>query len=238
MARNPQDDKPKFSPTARWLRTVRAANGLDQDEFGRYIGKGRSTIAAYEGGTRNIPKETVAEIRTAFPESPAPPTSGDLEVLGSATGDGLYSFIRYAGIVPCSSQWGDPLESKEKLPISPEFAGEDRFLCRVGGDSCHPALQQGDITIWKSDPAPPYGVIVLAELEEDASCTVKVLERGDRPNEPRLVPVNPDFEEPPNNRPWHVSARLVAVIRDSDGPKRSIIWEPGLKKEHLMLQFM
>ena len=170
---------------AKWVRTIRTANDLEQIEFAGLIGKSRSAIAMYERGTP-VPAEVVAKILESFPGAEPPPSKGELQVTGSSLSDNLYRIIKYAGVVPCSSEWGDPLSSTETRPIDPKFAGRDRFLAKVVGDSCYPALQQGDLTVWETDNDPPYGVIVLAERTDDHACTVKELSYDDVVGRARL----------------------------------------------------
>lgn len=140
--------------------------------------------------------------------------------------------MRFAGLVPCSTEWGDPLESTEQIEVSAQFGGELRFAARVVGDSCYPALLPGDLAIWERDLNPPYGVIVLAQRQGDHGCTVKKLSHdGQRP---RLEPINRAYESPDDGEGWGVIARLVGVERSSEAPARTWFWEPGIRPEHLL----
>jgi transcriptional regulator with XRE-family HTH domain len=142
-----------------------------------------------------------------------------------------YRNLRYAGVVPCG-EWGDPLDSEEMIPISAELEHPKRYAATVAGDSCYPALRQGDLTIWHYDLAPASGLIVLAQRKGDHGCTVKQLRINDL-GEPHLVPINPKYEEPTNGDGWGTIARLVAVIRDDGRIKHYFIQLSGLKPEDL-----
>lgn len=138
--------------------------------------------------------------------------------------------MRYAGEVPCATEWGDPLASEEFIEVEVQFEGPRRFAAKVVGDSCYPALVQGDITIWEADPAPPYGVIVLAQQQPEQGCTVKQLTHdGQRPH---LAPVNPAYGEPADGPGWSVAARLVAVLRPG-AIRRTWYSEHGIRPRDL-----
>lgn len=150
---------------------------------------------------------------------------------------GIYSYgyrnIRYAGVVPCGD-WGDPLDSEEMIPISAEFEHPKRFAATVAGDSCYPALLQGDLTIWHVDPAPTSGLIVLAQRKGDHGCTVKQLKIDDK-GLPHLVPINPQYDEPENGDGWGVIAKLVVVIRQGERIKHHFIKPEGIRPDDLIL---
>ncbi len=218
---------------AKWLRRVRIVNELEQVEMAARVGVSRSLISAMERGERDVQLETVNAVLGAFPDAPPPPMGDALQFRGPVLADNKISTIRYVGVVPCDEDWGEALEGQDFVPIDPKFAGKNRFLARVAGPSCEPALHQGDLVIWEHDKAPPYGVIVLAERDGDSACTVKQLVKG-KDDEPTLRPVNPKSKAPNPEPGWHATARLVGVIRQADGPEASLYWSPGLKPEHLI----
>ncbi len=230
------------TPMRRWFRGIRAIYGLDQDALAQSLGKSRSSVAGYETKT-NVPRDVVETILREFPDV-APPRDLDLppgverpaanRMLGDATYvEGIpYREVRYAGEVPATS-WGAPLSADTFEKLDAKFSGRNRFCTRVIGDSCYPALQPGDLAVWESDRNPPYRVIVLAERDEDAGCTVKQLVYDVASGAPKLKPVNPRYESPPNGNGWRATARLVGLIRKTDGPEKTWYWEPGLKPRDL-----
>ncbi len=217
---------------ASWLRTVRKEQDLQQQEFAKAIGVSRSLIAMMERGERNVNLTVVRRVQEEFLDAPEPPILGELRGFVPAIGADRLGLIKYAGVVPCSTEWGDPLSGDDFRPIDYKFAAKNRFLCRVEGDSCAPALQPGDLTVWEIDGGPPFGVIVLAQREDDHCCTVKQYLEGSTPAEPLLKPVNKKYRAPKNEGGWRVVARLVGVIRE-DKPERTWFWSPGITPEML-----
>jgi SOS-response transcriptional repressor LexA len=89
------------------------------------------------------------------------------------------------------------------------------------------------LTIWETDNDPAYGVIVIAERMEDRACTVKELVYDEQAKRSRLRPVNPDMAPPSDDGGWYVTARLVGVVRATDGPERTWFLPVGLRPRHL-----
>jgi len=142
---------------------------------------------------------------------------------------GGYAEIKYAGVVPAST-WGDPLQVQDTRMIDKRYYSDNRFLTTVVGDSCEPSLVSGDVTLWEVQRGgQPHGLIVIAEREEDHACTVKQYkhERG----RDRLIPINPEFEEPTATNGFHIAAFLVGVFR-TEGIERSWYFPGGLRPEH------
>ena len=157
---------------------------------------------------------------------------GDLDRPKVLVGFGMTQ-MRFAGEVPCGSDWGDPLASDESIEVEVQYEHPRRFAAKVVGDSCYPALRPGDVTIWHSDMNPPYGQIVLAQRKGDHGCTVKQLEYDEKMGQPKLLPVNPHSGAPVDGEGWGVIARLVAVLRNDDGLRKSWYLESGLRPKHL-----
>jgi DNA-binding XRE family transcriptional regulator len=222
------------SPARAWLKTIRGIYDITQGELAQSLGVSRSTIGMYETG-HAIPEDIRAKIIELYPRGPVPPASVVNAVVGAPMFPASYQLVtmRYAGEVPTSSDWGDPLASEIPIEVDAKFDARNRFVCKVIGESCWPALQQGDITIWEADKNPPYGVIVLAQRREDSGCTVKQLAFDPEASRPRLVPVNPRYDPPSDEGGWDVIGRLVGVIRNADGPERTWYWPQGLRAKHL-----
>ncbi len=230
--------KGKDTPMTRWLKSLRAAHGLDQADLASDIGVSRSAVAMWETGT-SVPEDMVSEIVKKFPDGPKPPDGPSKEKPFEVSVPGFTaSFpkitLRYAGLVPTSDEWGDPLASDIPWEVEAKFDSPFRFVCKVTGESCYPALQQGDVTIWHQDLAPPPGRIVLAQRKQDHGCTVKELaQSADGKN--HLVPVNPNASAPPDGDGWGVIARLVGVVfDDEDGTEVSIYRPKGITAKFLL----
>lgn len=141
--------------------------------------------------------------------------------------------MRFAGVVPAASDWGDPLASEEMIEVDARYEHPKRFAAQLVGSSCWPALHQGDLTIWHSDEAPASGLIILAQNLPEHQCTVKQLRLDDQ-GQAQLVPVNPNEKAPPiGDAGWYPIARLVAVVRAAGRVERSWYNPAGLRAEDL-----
>lgn len=134
--------------------------------------------------------------------------------------------LKMAGTVPAGGAWGDPLESEFYELMDAKFDGPKRFVAKVRGDSCYPALQQGDLAVWEVDDLPRYGTIVLVESLPDYGVTVKELVGG-ADGRPTLRQVNPRADVPPLDRDWKITARLVGVERRQPGMPEITLYDPG-----------
>jgi|GEM_PF-3519027 len=219
----------------------RNALGLDERKW-------RSRIANYESNRPTPPAEPLRHIADALgvvyqwflePEGEEPLLKGQPVEGALFTAPAPYSPpgkvpMIYAGEVPCSTNWGNPLESTTPIDMDPDFAGPNRYVCRVVNDSCYPALHEGDLTVWQYDLNPPFGTIVLAQRKGDHNCTAKLLRYDATLHAPRLVPINPRVEPPEDGEGWGAIARLVGVERVQDGLKRTWKLESGLRPKHLL----
>ena len=240
MAKKPRREI-EDTPVRRWLRSIRAAYGYEQADLAHELGVSRSAVGMYETG-HPLPTEMVATLQERFPDVPKPLGVADVPslveeirpILGNATYLEAvpYAEIRYAGEVPASN-WGNPLSADTTTKVEAKFAGPGRFECKVVGDSCYPALKQGDRTIWESDHNPPYRKIVIAERSDDDACTVKQFTYSARDGKPSLRPVNPRYDPPENGNGWRVTARLVGVIRMQNGAERTWYKPEGLEPRDL-----
>lgn len=216
-----------------------------QYKVAEQFGIKRPTYSAWETGENTPPTSAIRRIAEAwglplawfFDGQDTPPPYGALPVESTVDRPrtlASYSplLIRFAGIVPAGSDWGDPLASEEMIEVDAKFESPKRFAAQVAGNSCWPALVQGDLTIWHSDEAPAPGLIVLAQNTE-GGCTVKELAL-DENGLMRLVPINTDTHPPPDGDGWKPIARLVGVIRDAgDGIERTWYNPRGLRADGL-----
>lgn len=142
--------------------------------------------------------------------------------------------MRFAGELPCLTDWRDPLDSDERIDVEAVFGHPRRFAAKIVGDSCYPKLQQGDLTVWHIDPSPPYGLIVLAERQGGDSCTISQLGYDPEAKGRALKSINLSDSEDGDGGGWNVIARLVAVLSAPDDVyKGRWFTETGLRPEHL-----
>ncbi len=218
----------------RWLRIVRALHGLEQEDLVPYTGRTRTTISMYESGDRNVPTEVINRLVAAFPDAPPPPSAyedGDPSETAAVRETVRVYELPYEGVLPSS---GASQPEPEMKPIDARFTGEDRFIRRIAGLSAYPALREGDVAVWKRDPEPNYGVIVLAQRESDRAQVARLYAFDDQRQEAVCLPLNPETPATPEGEAWKPIARLIGLIRQSDGPERTWLWEPGLRPEHIL----
>jgi SOS-response transcriptional repressor LexA len=182
----------------------------------------REDLAPYTEPKRQAPMTTGPDVTYNFRN----PNLGDPAIPVS------YPMVamRYAGEVPASGEWGDPLASETFVEMEAKFDHPKRYCTRIRGNSCYPALRQGDMAIWHANPAPPEGQIVLAQNSEHQP-TVKELGWDSERNRPVLIPINPEEKAPPDGEGWEVVAQLVGVIRVDRGVERTWYVKGGLTAE-------
>lgn len=230
---------PETPTYAEVLRRLRDKLRMSQAEMAALIGTNRSTYKNWEYGAAEPPRDAAKKIDALSTGAPLVVKESVTQHYSQDLGRPLIPVgfpavpLRYAGTVPTSEEWGDPLSSEEFIEVDPKFEHPKRFAAKVVGRSCWPALQQGDITIWHSDNDPPFGRIVLAQRKGDHGCTVKQLVWDDEAQRPLLQAINPEFQSPPDGDGWGVIARLVAVIRSFDGPEQTWYYPQGLTADHL-----
>lgn len=214
-------------PRSEVLRRLQAWD-LTPAWLARRINESKQAVSLWLQGTSPRDPEMWDKMLEAIP-SENPVVGAPLIPVGFQT-----AMLPMAGNVPCGD-WGDPLASEEfiELDVKYEVIGK-RYATRVVGDSCYPALQQGDIAVWHYDLNPAYGLIVLAQRKGDHFCTVKELTYDSEQKRNRLLPINPAHEEPDDMDGWGVIARLVAVVRNVDGMEASWYLPSGLRSRHLV----
>lgn len=229
-----------------WSQSDLATALAKRNALGLNDRKWRARIANYEACRPQPPERPLREIADAMnisltwfldPEGSVPIFRGTdagpvLDAPRALAPAGKFQMV-YAGEVPCSTAWGNPLEATEPIFMDADFAGAQRFVCRVVNDSCYPALEEGDLTVWEHDFQPPFGVIVLAQRKGDHACTAKLLRFDPEEQRPRLVPINPNTPPPADGDGWGTIARLVGVERDQDGFRRRWYLPAGLRPKHL-----
>jgi SOS-response transcriptional repressor LexA len=139
----------------------------------------------------------------------------------------------FAGSIP-AGQWSDPGESEEFREVEARLFKTNRFCAEIVGESCYPALQPGDFTIWEANRNPKLNKIIIAERYPDHAATVKVLIWDAELKRPALFAINPAFQEPLSEH-WDAIAFLVHVsYTDDDGGEITFYREDGIRPEQLI----
>lgn len=209
-------------------------DGITQEELAGRLGVSQPRLSNWERGEHDPPREIVIEAAKALEVELAWLEFGTATDVDRPRFVASYATVemRFAGDVP-TGEWGDPLASEEPIEMEAKFDGLKRFVARVVGDSCFPALQQGDLTVWHQDFAPPYGKIVLAQRKGDHGCTVKQLAYDAEEGRPILKPVNPNHDSPPDGEGWGAIARLVGVVFKAAGAEISVYKPEGVTPSDL-----
>ncbi|MCW5936759.1 MAG: LexA family transcriptional regulator [Fimbriimonadaceae bacterium] len=203
---------------------------LTQAEAAAIAGVTRSAYANYETGYAPVPDGLERRLLQSGSEQ--------VRLERSEVGPPMipvgFPLVRmpYAGDVPASGEWGDPLEAVDFIELDVRYEHPKRFVTRIVGDSCAPALLPNDLAIWHADLNPSYNKIVLAQRRADHGPTVKQLVWDAQSNRPVLKPINPSYDSPADGEGWGVIARLVAVVRRVEGLEKTWLLAEGLRPEH------
>lgn len=187
----------------------------------------------YEIGRRRIPKDVIDAIQAAFPDGPPPPIAySDVDRSGTlfVKEDSRIFVLPYGGVIPSTAQQ----EASTMRPIEKRFTGEGRFLRQIAGNTASPFLRERDTTVWQADRSPKHGLIVLARRLSDGRQMARLLAFDDTKAVDVFRQLEPSADPTTDDEQWEPIARLVGVIRQTDGPERTWFWEPGLTPEHLM----
>src|SRR5579885_2244964 len=112
-------DRPEI---ANWLRKVRKDHDLQQEELAEMLGVSRTLVGMMESGQRSVTLQIIRKVREHFLDAPEPPIPGELRGFIPTIGNDRLGLILYAGVVPCSTEWGDSLSGDEFRPIDYKFA--------------------------------------------------------------------------------------------------------------------
>lgn len=206
-----------------------------QSWLAEQLGVSQARLSNWETGKHDPPADVVKKAAEVLGVDEKYFDQGEaIAILGNPLYPVGFPMVKmpYAGVVP-AGDWGDPLATEDFIEVDVRYEHRRRFAARVVGDSCYPALLQGDLTIWQEDTSPAYGLIVLAQRKNDHACTVKELDYDSVAGRPVLSPINSKHENPPDGDGWGAVARLVAVVRVVDGLERTWFLPSGLRKRHL-----
>ena len=123
-----EDNSPASRDAIRkWMSGIRRTHDIKQEVLGDKLGVSRSTIANWESGVRTVPLSVVDKLIALFPGVKAPVETQNVPTVPDILGKPLFPVgfapvpMRYAGIVPASTEWGDPLASEELIEVDGKY---------------------------------------------------------------------------------------------------------------------
>lgn len=209
------------------LKAIRTALRLTQKEMADRLGVSRGAYKNWEYD-QVVPERFIPAI-LAISRGPSAPSviSGPAIPVTHPT-----TPMKYAGRLPCGN-WAAAMDTEDFEEVESQYWKRGRYCARIDGDSCHPALQRDDFTIWEETKNPPFGKLVIAQRKGDHEATIKQLGWDSTTNEPVLTAVNRAFDDATADG-WGAIAYLVYVRWiDEDGGVISFYRPEGIKPSQL-----
>lgn len=196
-----------------YIRNLRLAQGLSQDQLGKLVGVQRAAVQKWESGkTQNLKRETIKLLAEYFGVSPA---SFIAESIKSEPFADAHISVPVYGFIPA----GIPMEAiedilgYEDIPLSWGRGDKDFFALKIKGDSMYPNYLDGDIIIFEKTETAETGRDV-AVIIGDGEATFKRLER--KPDGITIRPLNPAY--PPrtfsNEEIKELPVRVLGVAKE------------------------
>lgn len=161
------------------IQAERERREWSQDAVAKVVGVSRVTYNRWENGSTLPAESRLMSACEALARAWDVPIASLYGREVAVVGKPLYPVgvsrvpIPMWGEVP-ASDWSRPADSTDFYEVDASLAGPNRIACRIVGDSMIPYLQQGDVVVFKLDPHPAVGSIVLAR-NSDNDVTVKHL---------------------------------------------------------------
>lgn len=196
-----------------YIRNLRIAKGLSQEELGKMVGVQRAAVQKWESGkTRNLKRETIKMLAEFFNVSPAAFIAESIkqpEVSQSHIPIPVYGYIP-AGI---------PMEAiedvlgYEDIPADWARGNKSFFALKIKGDSMYPNYLDGDVIIFEKTETADSGKDVAVFISNQEA-TFKRLERSFEGI--TIRPLNPSY--PPrtfsNEEIISLPVRILGVARE------------------------
>ncbi|RYD80265.1 MAG: hypothetical protein EOP84_12190 [Verrucomicrobiaceae bacterium] len=148
--------------------------------------------------------------------------------------EGLFMPMNYAGVVPASTNWGDPLTVSDETRQVPSFMfAPGRFCASVAGYSCAPKVMPKDLLIATPTSDPIDGTLVLAERADDHGVTVKRAVLDEKTMLVHLVPLNPNVEPLDDRQEWKTVGIVCGVYNPDTEPMTALYWPTGLRPNRM-----
>ncbi|MBS4053239.1 MAG: helix-turn-helix domain-containing protein [Thermaerobacter sp.] len=197
------------------IKQLRQDKGKTQDEIGKALGVGNSTISLYESDTRRPDANTILRLAEFFGVS--------TDYLLGKNPDGRPS----ANLSQTTTHKTVPIpilgRIKAGLPLLSEanFEGEIEvstdikadFALRVSGDSMSWAgIADGDIAILKQVSSPTHGTVVAAVEEDSWDATLKFYVKAN--GHAVLKAANPEYKDIPITEKHKIIGQLVSLSKN------------------------
>lgn len=196
-----------------YIRNLRTARGLSQEELGKMVGVQRAAVQKWESGkTTNLKRETIKKLAEFFGVSPA---AFIAESIKASDIDESHIHVPVYGYIPA----GIPMEAiedilgYEDIPADWARGNKSFFALKIKGDSMYPNYLDGDVVIFEKTDTAESGkdvAVFISNLE----ATFKRLERTLEGI--TIRPLNPSY--PPrtftNSEIISLPVRILGVARE------------------------
>lgn len=168
----------------RNLTSALLREGITQAELSRRTGISDSKISSYLRGRYKPNGETLSKIASVLHVSPAWLIGQETARASAPSGYGIPLIGKVAA--------GSPIFAQENVVghLPADAPSGDLFALSVSGDSMSPRILDGDVVIVKRQEAAEDGDVVIALVNDEATC--KVFRRSAWGV--TLVPFNPAFQ--------------------------------------------
>ncbi|MBS3938492.1 MAG: helix-turn-helix domain-containing protein [Peptococcaceae bacterium] len=194
------------------IRLLRTERNKTQEELGKALGVGNTTISQYESGARKPDADTILRLADYFR------VSTDC-LLGRAATEFVNLACHGRSItIPILGRIkaGIPILAEENWEGEVEIPSDIKadFALRISGDSMSWAgIAEGDIAVLRKTDNPPNGAIVAAVIEEatwEATLKFFVRENGGAV----LKAANPEYKDIPAGPKLKIIGQLVTLLKN------------------------
>ena len=196
-----------------YIKNLRTARGLSQEELGRMVGVQRAAVQKWESGkTTNLKRETIKKLAEFFGVSPAAFIAESIKQEDVST---THISVPVYGYIPA----GIPMEAiedvlgYEDIPADWARGNKSFFALKIKGDSMYPNYLDGDVIIFEKTDTAESGKDVAVFIS-NMEATFKRLERSF--DGITIKPLNPSY--PPrtftNEEVVSLPVRILGVARE------------------------
>lgn len=196
-----------------YIKSLRTAKGLSQEELGKMVGVQRAAVQKWESGkTTNLKRETIKKLAEFFGVSPAAFIAESIKLNEI---EATHIPVPVYGYIPA----GIPMEAiedvlgYEDIPADWARGNKSFFALKIKGDSMYPNYLDGDVIIFEKTDTADSGKDVAVFIN-NSEATFKRLERTLEGI--TIKPLNPSY--PPrsftNDEVLNLPVRILGVARE------------------------